>query len=71
MANQQEMVTAVKAHALENYENGWDTVVECWETQDIICAIGAARTTAGAIKKVKAIVGTCNAFAADIEATEF
>lgn len=32
----QDMVDAVKAHALEHYEDGgWDVIVECWEDEHI------------------------------------
>jgi len=36
MATMSEMVAAVKAHALENYETGgWDYCVECWSDKEI------------------------------------
>jgi hypothetical protein len=32
----QQMVDAVKAHAVKNYEqDGWDYIVECWEDSEI------------------------------------
>ena len=34
MATMQEMVAAVKAHALAHYnEDGWDSIVECYEDE--------------------------------------
>jgi hypothetical protein len=49
------LIEAVKAHAIENYEqDGWDIVAECYSDEDIISAIGNARTPAGAIRRVKA-----------------
>tara|TARA_R100000963_G_scaffold11192_1_gene8167 strand:- start:7 stop:222 length:216 start_codon:yes stop_codon:yes gene_type:complete len=48
----QELVTAVRAHALENYEKGgWDFLVECYSDDEIVDLIGVARTVDGAIKK--------------------
>lgn len=36
MTDMNEMVEAVKKHALENYNiGGWDMVVECWEDREI------------------------------------
>ena len=31
---QAETIEAMKAWSLENYENGADTMAECWSTQD-------------------------------------
>ncbi len=48
------LVEAVKAHALDHYEEGgWDYVVECFSDEEIAEDIGRARTVEGAIKKVK------------------
>lgn len=33
---QEEAVKRMKAWAMENYENGADTFVECWETSDYV-----------------------------------
>ena len=30
-----ELVQHIKAHALRNYEKGWDTVVECYSDEEI------------------------------------
>ena len=62
-----DLVAAVKAHALANYEKGgWDYVVECYSDDDIKEVIGGARTPAGAIKKMAAEVGPRAAYRADI-----
>ena len=51
----QDLVKAVKAHALANYEKeGWDIVVECYSDSDIAEIIKTARTPAGAIKMARA-----------------
>jgi DNA-binding LytR/AlgR family response regulator len=49
------MIDAVKAHALKNYErDGWDIVIECYSDDDIAEIIKTARTPGGAIKMVRA-----------------
>lgn len=50
------LVDAVKAHATDNYEAGWDVVVETMTDEDIAERIGRARTTTGAIAKVAELV---------------
>lgn len=53
----QEMIAAVRAHALKNYErDGWDYVVECWSESEIAAEIAACRTVEGAIRKMRAAV---------------
>lgn len=50
----QQLINAVKAHALEHYEDGgWDVIVECFTDHDILELIGNARSTGGAIKAVE------------------
>lgn len=51
-ATMNEMVAAVKAHALERYENGWDIVVEAMTDEEIADRIKRCTTTKGAIKKL-------------------
>jgi hypothetical protein len=49
----QDLIAAVKAHAIENYEkDGWDFIVECWSDEEIAEAIKGCRSKAAAIKKV-------------------
>lgn len=50
------LVEAVKAHALKNYENGWDVIVECWEDEDIEEKLRDVVTEADAIRVMNAIV---------------
>ncbi len=48
----EQLVKAVKAHAIEHYnDGGWDVVVECWSDAEIAEQIGKATTVKGAIKK--------------------
>lgn len=47
------LVEAVRKYALANYErDGWDFVVECWDSAEIRRAIGDARTAKLAILNV-------------------
>ena len=40
----QELVQAVRAHAIANYnKGGWDFLVECWEDSDIEALIGNSK----------------------------
>ena len=49
--NTQELVAAVRAHAVANYtKDGWDYLVECWSDEEIAEEIGRARTVEGAIR---------------------
>lgn len=36
------VVARLKAHANEQYNKGWDVVVECWDTQDFVDYINRA-----------------------------
>lgn len=60
------MVSAVKAHALAHYIEGWDVVVECFGSEDIAQMIQGATSDAEAIAKVGAFVRTHSAISADI-----
>lgn len=56
----QELIDAVKAHALANYETGgWDFVVECWDDAEIAEALAeaGAATEAEAIAAVAETAG--------------
>lgn len=55
-ANKAALLAAVKAYASANYENGWDTVVECYTDEDILEIIGESFKAAGAISKVAKVV---------------
>lgn len=66
-----ELVKHVKAHALRNYERGWDTVVECYSDEDIAKVIGSATTERGAMAKMRAHYLPYKSYADDIAATAF
>lgn len=62
-----ELVAAVKAHAIANYEkDGWDIVVECYSDADIARKIGGARSVKSAIAKVKNHMAPIAAYLEDI-----
>jgi len=51
---QDELLDAVKAHALRNYnKDGWDFLIECHDDAEVREAIGSASTLRGAIAKVR------------------
>jgi hypothetical protein len=65
-----ELVSAVKKHALENYDrDGWDYIVECWSDADIAEQIGNAYSEGGAIRRVGAIAKLLDDRRKDIQAT--
>jgi hypothetical protein len=52
--NEQELIAAVRDHALANYNrDGWDYLVECWSDGDILEVIEDATTAAAAIKRTR------------------
>ena len=55
-------VEAVKEHALlpENYNAGWDVVVETMVDSNIYAVVKKTRTAKGAIKKMAALVDDIN-----------
>jgi hypothetical protein len=70
MTTTKEMVDAVKAHAVEHYEeDGWDYLVECYSNEEVEELIGKCRTVSGAIKKVAKIMKIKGDYRDDIQAT--
>lgn len=64
-----DLVAAVKAHALANYnKGGWDYIVECWEDEDIEEEIAGCRSAAGAIKKVGKCAKALGNYRAEVRA---
>lgn len=65
-----ELVKAVKAHAVDNYETGgWDYLVECYSDAEVAELIGRATTVKGAIKKVAEVMGIKDDYRKDIQGT--
>lgn len=63
---QAAQIQAVKDYALYRCTNGrapkgWDIVHEAWDTEQIVEAIGKARTVVGAVNKVAAAVALMDA----------
>jgi hypothetical protein len=70
--NKQNLVAAVRDHALANYENGgWDDVVEAWSDDEIIEEMGDATTIEAAIANVSVAVKLHFDYAEDIRSTAF
>jgi len=68
----QNLIEAVKAYAISNYENdGWDVLVECYEDREIADFIGDAVTPEDAIRNVSVHLKRYHSYRADIEATAF
>jgi hypothetical protein len=50
----QDLIDAVRAHAVENYnDDGWDYVVECWEDWEILAVVKGCKKEGQAIRKVR------------------
>jgi hypothetical protein len=59
----------VRDHAYANYEvEGWDYLVECWEDDDILDAMGSATTAEEAIKRVRKALRPLNDMRAEVRA---
>lgn len=69
IAGRDPRVIAVKAHAIEHYnEGGWDILVEAYEDEEIleIVADNGARTVEAAIAYMGAVVGSIADYRSDI-----
>lgn len=65
---QQELIAAVRAHALKHYtQGGWDYVVESWGDAEILAAIGTTTSVKHAIKAVHAEVRQMDDYRTDIQ----
>ena len=65
-----ELIKAVRDHALDNYEKGgWDILVECWDDEEIAEVIGGAKTPKAAIAACKRVIGTIDEYRSDVIAT--
>lgn len=65
-----ELVEAVKAHAVENYEDdGWDYLVECYDDGEVAELIDGATTVEEAIKAAAEIMRLLDDRRKDIQAT--
>lgn len=64
---------AVMAYAIKNYDNGWDTLVECYSREEVISAMEDATTTKQALQNVDENLGIklYDEVRKDIQATAF
>lgn len=46
-----ELIAAIRAHAVRYYACGWDILVECWTDVDLSEEIGEASTVEGALRR--------------------
>jgi hypothetical protein len=68
----QDLVDAVRAHAVENYnDDGWDYVVECWEDWEILAIVKGCRKEGQAIRKVRKQVRALSDYRDDVRAEAF
>lgn len=51
------LLKLVKEHAYNQYENGWDILVECYSDREILAAIGESKTAEEAIATVEDAFG--------------
>lgn len=65
------LIAHVKNHALANYENGWDIVIEAWDDEEIAETIGYATTEKGAVAKVWKELRPLVEFREEIRSTGF
>ncbi|MHC4780141.1 MAG: hypothetical protein ACYTFG_16345 [Planctomycetota bacterium] len=72
-----EMIQAVKKHAINHYENGgWDYIVECYEDSDIEETIkeaqtAGAKTTEEVIAQIGKWMRAKDDYRKDIQSTAF
>ena len=67
-----ELAKLVYAHAHKNYRHdGWDIIVECYSTDELIEAIGIADTLDAAIKNVRRIIMPVSANRTEVEAVTY
>jgi hypothetical protein len=64
-----DLIKAVRAHAVKNYSKGWDLIVEATTDPELAEMIGKAKTVTGAIRKVGYVVRVNAAREAEVKAT--
>ncbi len=65
-----ELVAAVRAHAVTHYDAGWDVVVESWSDEEILEVIQWASYARGAINLMGARVKRHNVVRHDVQAAQ-
>ena len=61
------LILAVKDHAIENYDKGWDLIIETMEDTEILDIISAATTPKGAIRVMQNYLSPIISYRKDIE----
>lgn len=70
--NTVELVNRIRQHALTHYEeDGWDILVECWSTNDILDCIGDAQTFEQAIIRISDTLSLIDGYRAEIQGEAF
>ena len=68
----QDLVDAVRAHAIEHYnEDGWDFVVESWEDWEILAVVKGSKKESQAIRKVRKQIRALSDHRSEIQAEVF
>lgn len=68
----QDLVDAVRAHAIEHYnEDGWDFVAESWEDWEILQVVKGCKKESQAIRKVRKQVRVLSDHRQDIQMEAF
>lgn len=68
----QDLVDAVRAHAVEHYnEGGWDYVVECWEDWEILAVVRGCKRESQAIRRVRKQVRALDDHRREVQAEAF
>lgn len=66
------LVAEVRRYASANYDmDGWDYIVECFSDEDILDAIGQAKTSKAAIRACGQVVKLHSELRADIQGEVF
>ena len=65
-----ELVAAVRAHAVRHYDEGWDVVVESWSDEEILEVIQWASYARGAINLMGTKVKRHNLVRHDVQAAQ-
>lgn len=72
MIKDQDLVDAVRAHAVEHYnEDGWDFVVECWEDWEIQAVVKGCKKESQAIRKVRKQIRALSDHRREVQAEAF
>ena len=68
----QDLIDAVRAHAVEHYnDDGWDYVVECWEDWEILAVVRGSKSEGQAIRRVRKQVRVLSDHRQEIMSTAF